>query len=246
MEGNFAYQKNLEFARRQLLDESTTEFKTPTASEQAVSSSQGLMRPRQRPESGPQPEGFGIGLMRGMQAAQEVREEVVRPQARPGSERQPDPTGADRPLARAGSVSATNMEDREILALTLQAEAGGEGLDGMIAAGSVIRNRADSGNYGRGIRGVIMRPGQFSAWNGETGYAGGEGAIDMASLRATSEAYEAADKLLSGDYTDQTGGATHYYNPEVATPNWGSTAGGDWLDIGNHRFGFGDGRPGST
>ena len=72
-----------------------------------------------------------------------------------------------------------NYADRELLARTLQAEAGGEGLGGMLAAGSVIQNRVASGNYGQGLRGVIMKPGQFSAWNGVTGYAGGQGAIDM-------------------------------------------------------------------
>ena len=233
-QGQFAYRANLESARKARLDRGDTEFATPDATQQRQKEAQGLMRPRARPQEENQSlaRGFGMGLMDSM-----APEESIRPE---GS------SGDGRPRARPGSVSATDMEDREILALTLQAEAGGEGLDGMIAAGSVIRNRADSGNYGDGIRGVIMRPGQFSAWNGETGYAGGEGAIDMASLRASEEAYIAADRLLSGDYTDQTGGATHYYNPEVATPAWGSNAGGEWTDIGRHRFGFGDGRPGSS
>tara|TARA_R110000764_G_scaffold237210_1_gene333177 strand:- start:2134 stop:2841 length:708 start_codon:yes stop_codon:yes gene_type:complete len=233
-EGRFAYRESLERVRKQLLDSADTQFATPDASQQVQRATQGLMRPRSRPESEAPSEGFGMGIIRGLQRVEEERVAASAPESSP------------RPRARPGSVSATDMEDREILALTLQAEAGGEGLDGMIAAGSVIRNRADSGNYGDGIRGVIMKAGQFSAWNLETGYAGGEGGIDMASLRASEEAYIAADKLLSGDYTDQTGGATHYYNPEVATPAWGSNTGGEWTDIGRHRFGFGDGRPGSN
>lgn len=144
--------------------------------------------------------------------------------------------------AGAPAEGAT-ANDREILARTLQAEAAGEGYDGMIAAGAVIRNRAASGKYGgSNISDVIMKPGQFSAWNAVTGYAGGEGAIDMENLKVSDNAYAAADAILSGDYEDKTGGATHYYNPNVADPAWGSNkAGGNWTNIGNHRFGNPDG-----
>lgn len=128
--------------------------------------------------------------------------------------------------------------DRELLAKTLMAEAGGEGPIGMLAAGSVINNRVKSGNYGDGISGVIMKPGQFSAWNGVTGYAGGEGGLDMESIRPSEQAYRIADLLMSGQYSDPTGGATHYYNPNVANPEWGR--GGDWQRIGNHVFGKAD------
>ena len=74
------------------------------------------------------------------------------------------------------------MEDRELLARTIQAEAGNQGYDGKYHVGSVIRNRVDSGNYGDGYRGVIMKPGQFSAWNLATGYADGEQGQDMDNL----------------------------------------------------------------
>lgn len=145
---------------------------------------------------------------------------------------------------QANGYGATGNE-REMLAATLQAEAGGEGIGGMVAAGAVIRNRAESGDYGGNtISGVIMKPGQFSAWNGVTGYANGEGAIDMANLRVSEDAYRAADAILSGNYEDPTGGATHYYNPSVATPAWGqgqNPSGGQWTTIGNHVFGNPDG-----
>lgn len=144
------------------------------------------------------------------------------------------------------SVSKSyGTDDRELLAKTLEAEAGGEGLGGMVAAGAVIDNRNKSGRYGEGIRGVIMKPGQFSAWNGVTGYASGQGAIDMDRVSPSADAYEAADLILSGDYEDTTGGATHYYNPDVANPAWGQRAGGDWQTIGNHVFGNADGRRGA-
>ncbi|WP_170067190.1 cell wall hydrolase [Roseovarius confluentis] len=137
-----------------------------------------------------------------------------------------------------------NPQDRILLAKTLEAEAGGEGLDGMLAAGAVINNRVKAGGYGDGLQGVIMKPGQFSAWNSVTGYAGGEGGLDMNRIQPSQTALQAADMLLAGHYDDPTGGATHYYNPSVATPKWGMQAGGNWKRIGNHVFGFGDGNPG--
>ncbi len=133
-----------------------------------------------------------------------------------------------------------NINDRELLARTLQAEAGNQGYGGMLAAGSVIMNRANTSGYGNGLRGVILKPGQFSAWNSMTGYAGGEQGQDMASMRASDEAYKAADALISGAYDDVTGGATHYYNPAISQPKWGQKSGGDWKQIGDHVFGFAD------
>lgn len=141
--------------------------------------------------------------------------------------------------------NAVDPKQRDLLAKTLMAEAGGEGLEGMVAAGSVINNRLQSGRYGNSLDDVIMAPGQFSAWNSVTGYAGGEGGLDMGRMTPSEEAYRAADMLLSGNYEDPTGGATHYYNPSVANPKWGAGAGGDWRRIGNHIFGNADGRPGA-
>jgi hypothetical protein len=125
------------------------------------------------------------------------------------------------------------LNDRELLARTLQAEAGNQGLGGMIAAGSVIMNRLGSNGS---LRNVILKPGQFSAWNSVTGYAGGEQGQNM-DFTPSAEAYKAADALLSGEYQDPTGGATHYYNPSISTPSWGQEAGGQWTKIGAHLFG---------
>lgn len=130
--------------------------------------------------------------------------------------------------------------DRDLLARTLMAEAGNQGLGGMLAAGSVIMNRVKTPGYGDGVRGVILKPGQFSAWNSLTGYAGGEQGQNMAAIRPSADAYNAADLLLSGNYQDPTGGATHYYNPSISQPKWGLGAGGEWTRIGDHVFGRAD------
>ena len=132
-----------------------------------------------------------------------------------------------------------DITDREMLARTLMAEAGNQGYGGQIAAGSVIMNRVGGGGgYGNGLRGVILQPGQFSAWNSLTGYAGGEQGQDMPNIRPSAEVYKATDDLLSGRYTDPTGGALNYYNDKVSNPNWGEArAGGEWRRIGDHLFG---------
>tara|TARA_R110000782_G_scaffold218427_1_gene305770 strand:- start:4879 stop:5508 length:630 start_codon:yes stop_codon:yes gene_type:complete len=125
-------------------------------------------------------------------------------------------------------------DDRMLLARTLQAEAGNQGFDGMVAAGSVINNRVQKS--GKPLSDVILADGQFSAWNGVTGYAGGEQGQDM-SFQPGPEALEAADAILSGQVPDPTGGATHYYNADISDPDWGQRSGGEWTRIGDHLFG---------
>jgi len=124
-----------------------------------------------------------------------------------------------------------SAEDRLMLARTLQTEAAGEGIEGMKDVGSVIFNRAGEGS----IADVIMKPGQFSAWNGVTGYAGGEQGQDM-DFEPDEASYKAADALLAGGHVDQTGGAKNYYSTagKFTAPSW-SNAG--FKQRGNHWFG---------
>jgi len=141
--------------------------------------------------------------------------------------------------------SNMTLSDRELLAKTLQAEAGNQGIGGMLAVGSVIRNRMAQGGS---LSDVILAPAQFSAWNKVTGAVGGEQGQDMAALKPSEDAYAAADAILSGNAPDVTGGATHYYNPSISNPAWGKEkAGGDWTKIGAHIFGkAGDFRTGAA
>jgi spore germination cell wall hydrolase CwlJ-like protein len=135
------------------------------------------------------------------------------------------------------------MSEMEILARTIEAEAATENYTGKIGVGATIANRAASGKYGDGIKGVILKKGQFSPWNSYTGYAKGEQGKDMLNLKPSSDSYKAAAAILAGDYQDPTGGATHYVNESVSKP--------DWLDemknqkrgtkkIGRHLFGNAD------
>jgi spore germination cell wall hydrolase CwlJ-like protein len=131
-------------------------------------------------------------------------------------------------------MSDWRSDDRELMARALMAEAGNQGPTGMLATGNVILNRASSGKYGEGIRGVILKPGQFSPFNSVTGYAGGEQGKDIDAIQPTLAAYMVADSLLSGDAGDITGGATHFYNPEISNPSWAE--GKEATRIGDHVF----------
>lgn len=135
------------------------------------------------------------------------------------------------------------MSEMEILARTIEAEAATENYTGKIGVGATIANRAASGKYGNGIKGVILKKGQFSPWNSYTGYAKGEQGKDMLNLKPSDDSYKAAAAILAGDYQDPTGGATHYVNESISKP--------DWLDemknqkrgtkkIGRHLFGNAD------
>ena len=150
-------------------------------------------------------------------------------------------TSMVRPEARPGTPIAAGLDEREILAKTLQAEAGNQGYEGLLATGAVIANRVKSGKYGKGLKGVILKPGQFSAWNSETGYAKGEQGQDMQRIKPSAAAYKAADAIISGEYESPVGDATHYYNNAVSVPAWGKEkAGGNWFRIGDHIFGKAD------
>lgn len=127
-----------------------------------------------------------------------------------------------------------NTPERDLLAMTIQAEAGGEGFEGMLAVGSVIDNRLKAGKFGDTYKDVILAPGQFSAWNSLTGYAGGEQGQNMSAIQPSEEAYQAADEILSGKYTSPVGSATHYINPSISNPVWAEGVSGQTL--GNHYF----------
>ena len=169
-----------------------------------------------------------------------------------------DPRGNKRPKARPEGLepvgfkvpeykvynSPDEMSELEILARTIEAEAALESYKGKIAVGATIANRASSGSYGKDVRGVILKPAQFSPWNKYTGAAKGKQGKDMMKLRASEDSYKAANDILTGNYDDPTNGATHYVNESIAE-------GQKWIDvmkgrkkgtvtIGNHLFGNAD------
>jgi len=74
MSEQFAYRKNLEAARKALLDRTGSRYKTPDASQQAEVQKEGLMRPKSRPpveESSSLADGLGLAMMENMQKRKE-------------------------------------------------------------------------------------------------------------------------------------------------------------------------------
>lgn len=147
------------------------------------------------------------------------------------------PTETYNAMASTGGptrAAAATLDERELLARAIYSEAGQESPTGQLAVGAVIANRLQNGRWGDSLKDVIMAPGQFSAFNGITGYAGGAGANDLVNQTPSDAAYAAADAILSGQYSDPTSGALNYYNPAAANPAWGNP---NWQRIGNHIFG---------
>lgn len=116
-----------------------------------------------------------------------------------------------------GDVSG--LSDQALLAGVLTAEGGSAADQSYIL--DVINNRVASGSYPNDLRSVLLQPGQFSALNGVTGYAGGQGANDH--WRAPTDVSSSlADDFFQGVWQGGgTGGALNYYQPQLASPAWG-------------------------
>ena len=89
---------------------------------------------------------------------------------------------------------------RDTLASVLAGEAGNQGTIGMTAVGAVIANRAATNfsGYGNTIQNQLLAANQFQGQS-----------------TPTAQSYAVADNILSGNYTDPTGGATSYANPSA-------------------------------
>jgi len=113
-------------------------------------------------------------------------------------------------------------KDKEILARTIFGEASNQGEEGMTAVGNVILNRYRSNlpKYKtkdfEGIKSVILKPYAFTVYNDKKD----ENYNRMMSATKENESYakalDIAEKLLTGKIKDNTGGATHYFNPDEA------------------------------
>ena len=146
-------------------------------------------------------------------------------------------TSSTRGIPTSAAASAPMSSDARDLAIrTIYGEAGGEPDTGKAGVAAVLKNRLAGGQYGGDMQSVILAPKQFSLWNK------GDPAGDNArKLSADSPSYQKIgqiyDGVMSGQIPDPTGGATHYYNPNVASPGWGpKLAQQNDVRIGNHRF----------
>jgi spore germination cell wall hydrolase CwlJ-like protein len=118
-------------------------------------------------------------------------------------------------------------DEQQVLALTLLAEARGEGVQGMEAVAMVVRQRMT--NRSQTAKQVCLAPKQFSAWNGRS-------KTDLEYLWRSPAAPDAVEVVRRFGELDPAaiGHADHYCTVRI-TPYWA-------LDqepvavIGNHKF----------
>lgn len=111
------------------------------------------------------------------------------------------------------------------LALTVYHEARGEPLHGQYAVASVVMNRVKDARWGASVCAVVAQRKQFSYTRNHSFPK------DIEALR---QALKVSRHVING-WPDSTGGATHYFNPDLAAPSWA----GDLqyvTKIGNHAF----------
>lgn len=119
------------------------------------------------------------------------------------------------------------LREPRVVALTIWGEARGEGLAGMAAVASVIRNRAVHPRvrwWGTGFRDVCLKPEQFSVWNENDPnrrllISIGQGSpLPSAMVPTWIAAQMLATEVMDGRFPDITGGADHYHSLDVAPP----------------------------
>ena len=103
--------------------------------------------------------------------------------------------------------------ETKVIAITILAEARGEGQGGMYAVAAVIAQRAFE--RGRTPKEVCLKPYQFSCWNGKA-------LKSLEHLLKVPQAKYAISlakniKLLSRDFV---GFANHYHNNKIDKPKW--------------------------
>jgi hypothetical protein len=127
-------------------------------------------------------------------------------------------------------------EERDLAIRTLWGEGRGQPDEGLQGIAHVIRNRQQTEGFGDTVDDVIKQPIQFSMWN--KGDPNGPKAL---ALSQDDPEYQRMGKIVDGVWggqiPDPTNGATHYYNPDTASPDWGDKlAAQNEVKLGAHRF----------
>lgn len=123
-------------------------------------------------------------------------------------------------------------DQADYMARTLYGEARGEGARGMQAVANVIMNRVKQGGwFGASVKDVVLKPKQFSCWNENDV---NRTIILNANSAQLATARNIAERVISGELPDITGGATHYHAKSI-TPYWAKSL-TKTATIGNHVF----------
>ena len=132
----------------------------------------------------------------------------------------------------------TTLNEIDVLARTIWAEARGEGKTGMESVGNVIRNRVEDQRWPDSYNGVCRQKWQFSCWNPNDPNLSKLLAVGLGD-RKFLEAYAIASSVIAGHVEDRTFGANHYLTCTLcdspSRPKW-VKADTPQLRIGNHVF----------
>lgn len=132
-----------------------------------------------------------------------------------------------------------NIPIHKVLAMTVFAEAlkSGKGLDENDAIGilNVIKNRTNKPKrFNESVYDVILDPNQFSGvGSDEWNKAFSHNFKDDNEKQIFKRALQLTNGVMSGKIKDNTNGADHYYNPKLASPDWGKLTSEDMVDTGN-------------
>jgi len=122
---------------------------------------------------------------------------------------------------------SSGLNDTHLLALCIWSEARGEPIEGKISVAQVVMNRVRVGGwYGNGIREVILKPWQFSWFNGRE-------STSWLSARLPEEE-TIAYMVKNGLVGDLVGGATHFH-ADYVDPHWAGYM-ERTIKIGKHIF----------
>lgn len=137
-------------------------------------------------------------------------------------------------------ASSKMKEETFLIARTIFAESLGEPFEGKIAVGNVIHNRYLSKRnkeFGETYKEIIFKENQFSGVGGPLWDK-----IEKPKLMSKTEkqyfnkCIAIAKEVVDGTIGDNTKGATFYYNPDKADPDWDFSLLEKTVEIGNHHF----------
>ena len=112
------------------------------------------------------------------------------------------------------------LTPKQLMARVLFSET--KDLDDAIAIANVIKNRLKrSKRFGETLEEVIYAPSQFSGVNSPEWKKVESGKLTPEEQVIYNQMEQVSEGVLINSISDTTGGADHYYNPEIANPSWG-------------------------
>lgn len=136
-------------------------------------------------------------------------------------------------MTPADQLLLDSLSDAAIVGLTLYGEARGLSDEGLAGVACAIRNRVTAKRFGKGYRGVCLRPAAFSCWRGTAGpgeVANHASVMDAAGAISRGKSGPTLDRCLAmavrimeGELPDKTLGSTHYITEKLwrtDPPTW--------------------------